>query len=78
MAVILQKMWYFYFILILFINQKLVQPLFAANIQNIITYVSVVLCLFMGVWVLNHLPLIDFRPFKVGNIEAGMKIRRRS
>jgi hypothetical protein len=34
--------------------------------------------LIYGVWVLNHLPLIDFRPFKVGNIEAGMEIRRRS
>jgi uncharacterized membrane protein YphA (DoxX/SURF4 family) len=64
-----------FFILILFLNQKLVQPLFQKNIQNIITYASVILCLFMGVWVLNHLPLIDFRPFKVGNnIEAGMAI----
>jgi hypothetical protein len=27
-----------------------------------------------GVWVLNHLPLIDFRPFKVGaNIQKEWK-----
>jgi hypothetical protein len=25
--------------------------------------------MFLGVWVLNHLPLIDFRPFKVGAIQ---------
>jgi hypothetical protein len=28
----------------------------------------------MGVWVLNHLPLIDFRPYKVGNNIQGMRI----
>jgi hypothetical protein len=31
--------------------------------------------MFLGVWVLNHLPLIDFRPFKVGaNIQKGMEV----
>ncbi|TRX03662.1 BT_3928 family protein [Flavobacterium gawalongense] len=64
-----------FFILILFFNKKLVQPLFSNNVQNIIIYTSVILCSFMGVWVLNHLPLIDFRPFKVGNnIQKGMRI----
>jgi hypothetical protein len=30
--------------------------------------------MFLGVWVLNHLPLIDFRPFKVGaNIQKGRR-----
>ncbi|MFV5700734.1 BT_3928 family protein [Flavobacterium sp. XS2P12] len=64
-----------FFILILFFNKKLVQPLFSNNVQNIIIYASVILGSFMGVWVLNHLPLIDFRPFKVGNnIQKGMRI----
>jgi uncharacterized membrane protein YphA (DoxX/SURF4 family)/peroxiredoxin len=64
-----------FFIFILFQNQKLVKPIFANSIQNIIAYASIILCMFMGVWVLNHLPLIDFRPFKVGaNIEKGMEI----
>lgn len=64
-----------FFILILFFNKKLVQPLFRNNVQNIIIYTSVILCSFMGIWVLNHLPLIDFRPFKVGNnIQKGMRI----
>jgi uncharacterized membrane protein YphA (DoxX/SURF4 family)/peroxiredoxin len=64
-----------FFILILFVNQKLVKPLFDKSVQNILAYVSIILCMFMGVWVLNHLPLIDFRPYKVGNnIQKGMEI----
>lgn len=64
-----------FFILILFFNKKQVQPLFSNNVQNIIIYASIILCSFMGVLVLNHLPLIDFRPFKVGNnIQKGMRI----
>jgi hypothetical protein len=44
------------------------------SVQNIITYASIILCMFLGVWVLNHLPLIDFRPFKVGaNIQKRWK-----
>ncbi|MGO4822093.1 MULTISPECIES: BT_3928 family protein [unclassified Flavobacterium] len=64
-----------FFILILFFNKHLVQPLFDKSIQNIIAYASIVLCMFMGVWVLNHLPIIDFRPYAVGNnIQKGMEI----
>lgn len=64
-----------FFILILFLNTSLVKPLFQKSIQNIIAYASIILCMFMAVWVLNHLPLIDFRPYKVGtNIEKGMEI----
>ena len=64
-----------FFILIMFFNQKLIKPLFKNNIQNIIVYGSIVLCSFMGVIVLNHLPIIDFRPFKIGNnIQEGMLI----
>ncbi|MCV9926771.1 DoxX family protein [Flavobacterium sp. LS1R49] len=64
-----------FFILILFINKELVKPLFSKSVQNIVAYVSIILCIFMGVWVLNHLPIKDFRPYKVGtNIEKGMEI----
>ncbi|MFV8335887.1 BT_3928 family protein [Flavobacterium sp. RSP29] len=64
-----------FFILILFFNQKLVKPLFSNNVQNIFIYASIVLSSLMGVWVLNHLPIIDFRPYKVGNnIQKGMRI----
>jgi len=64
-----------FFILILFINKNLIKPLFSSAVTNIITYASVVLCIFMAVWVLNHNPIKDFRPYKVGtNIEKGMEI----
>jgi uncharacterized membrane protein YphA (DoxX/SURF4 family) len=64
-----------FFILILFFNLKLVRPLFANKMQNTLAYLSIALCAFMGYWVLNHLPLKDFRPFKVGNnIQKGMEI----
>jgi uncharacterized membrane protein YphA (DoxX/SURF4 family)/peroxiredoxin len=64
-----------FFILILFLNKNLVQPLFQNAVQNMITYASIILCIFMAVWVLNHLPLIDFRPYQIGtNIEKGMEV----
>lgn len=64
-----------FFILILFVNQKLIKPLFSDKIQNILTLSSIALCAFMGYWVLNHLPLKDFRAYKVGtNIQKGMEI----
>jgi uncharacterized membrane protein YphA (DoxX/SURF4 family) len=64
-----------FFISILFFNTKLVKPLFGTKVQNGLAFASVTLCAFMGYWVLNHLPLIDFRPFKVGtNILKGMEI----
>lgn len=64
-----------FFILILFFNMKLVKPLFSNPVQNILSYLSVALCAFMGYWVINHLPLKDFRPYKVGtNIRKGMEI----
>lgn len=64
-----------FFILILFINKKLIKPLFVDPIQNILTLISVVLCIFMAYWVINHLPLKDFRPYKVGtNIRTDMTI----
>ncbi|MGO4771357.1 BT_3928 family protein [Flavobacterium sp. W22_SRS_FK3] len=64
-----------FFILILFFNQKLVKPLFSTPQTNFAVYVSVFLCAFMAVWVLNHNPIKDFRPYKVGtNIKKGMEI----
>ena len=64
-----------FFILILFYNQKYIKPLFADKIQNLLVLFSLVLCSFMGYWVINHLPLKDFRPYKVGtNIQKSMEI----
>lgn len=65
-----------FFILILFINKKLVKPLFYNNsIQNAIVFLGLASCIFMAYHVLNHLPIIDFRPYKAGtNIQKGMEI----
>lgn len=64
-----------FFILILHFNQKDIKPLFADKIQNILVLISIALCSFLGYWVLNHLPLKDFRPYKVGtNIRKSMEI----
>lgn len=64
-----------FFILILFYNQKQIKPLFSNTIQNFLAFASIALCSFMGYWVLNHLPLIDFRPYKLEtNIQKGMEI----
>ena len=64
-----------FFILILFINIKLVQPLFSDKVQNTLLIISILLCCFMGYWVINHLPIKDFRAYKVGNnIQKGMEI----
>ena len=64
-----------FFILILFINQKFINPLFTKSLRTIVVLGSIVACGIMGWWVLNHLPLKDFRAYSVGtNIEQGMSI----
>jgi hypothetical protein len=63
------------FILILFFNQHLIKPLFNKPMRNILVGISIFACLFMGYYVLSHLPLIDFRAYKVGtDIRKGMEI----
>lgn len=63
-----------FFVLILFINRKLIRPFLPKGLANGLVYLSVVLCGFMAYWVLNHLPLKDFRAYKVGNnIQKGME-----
>lgn len=62
-----------FFILILFFNIKFIKPLFSSKANTSIVVIALVLCCFMGYWVLNHLPLKDFRAYKIGtNIEEGM------
>ena len=64
-----------FFILILFINRKLIKPLFSNGVRNSIVYVALALCFFMAYWVLNHLPIVDFRAYSLGtNISKGMAI----
>ena len=63
------------FIILLFLGQKFIQPVFTSNIRKMVVLLSVAICGFYAYYVLNHLPQIDFRPYKIGaNIEEGMTI----
>lgn len=63
-----------FFILILFFNINRIKPILSKGLTDGLVGLSVILCAFMGYWVLNHLPLKDFRAYKVGtNIQKGME-----
>ena len=62
-------------IIILFVGSKYIRPLFTRSIRSIIVLFSLVICLAIGNHVLQHLPIIDFRPYKIGaNIRESMEI----
>lgn len=54
-------------ILILFFNRKYLTPYFAKASHRWIVFLSFMLCFIFAYYVLMHLPLIDFRAYKVGN-----------
>lgn len=60
-------------VLILFVGKRFIKPLFRSNTIRVVTLATVVFCIVYCYYVLNHLPVIDFRPYKIGaNIEKGM------
>jgi hypothetical protein len=63
------------FILILFFKNEYITPLWDKKYLKIITY-STLLCSFsLAYYVLIHLPVVDFLPYKVGvNIKEAMEI----
>ena len=62
-------------ILIIFFGTKYIQPFFTKGIRSILIFASFVACLGITYYVLQHLPIIDFRPYKIGaNIQEGMSI----
>ena len=64
-----------FLILILFFNQKFIQPILSKTPLNLAIFATYSLCLFMAYYVLQHLPIKDFRAYKVGtNIQKGMEI----
>ena len=62
-------------ILLLIFNQKYISPFFTNFSRSIIVFISFIGCLGFGYHVLMHLPVFDFRPYKVGaNIQEGMSV----
>ncbi|WP_282132798.1 BT_3928 family protein [Cellulophaga baltica] len=62
-------------IVIILIGKRYVLPIFSPSFNRIITGVSLAACVIFVYYVLNHLPAIDFRPYKIGaNIEEGMSV----
>ncbi len=62
-------------ILILFFGSKYIKPIFSKGVRSLVVFASFVGCLLFGYHVLQHLPVIDFRPYKVdANITEGMSI----
>ncbi len=60
-------------IVFLFIGRKYLKPLFGASMNRVLTTISILSCVIFAYYVLNHLPAIDFRAYKIGaNIEEGM------
>lgn len=63
------------FILILFFGQKYITPLVEKSKMKFIVMASLLFCVFITYQVLNHLPYIDFRAYKIGsNIQESMSI----
>ncbi|NQV77051.1 MAG: DoxX family protein [Lutibacter sp.] len=63
-----------FFILILVLKVKMIQPLFSVNIAKWTTFLSFFIFLYITYHVLVHLPILDFRPYAIGkNIPEGMK-----
>ncbi|WP_418498304.1 BT_3928 family protein [Flagellimonas sp.] len=62
-------------ILVLFFGRKYITPLFNTKTNWIVGGVALVACILFANHVLNHLPSVDFRPYKIGaNIEEGMTV----
>ncbi|WP_310992638.1 BT_3928 family protein [Aequorivita marina] len=62
-------------ILILFFGRKYIQPIFSKGVRSIIVFAAFVGCLGITYYVLLHLPIVDFRPYKIdANITEGMTV----
>jgi len=62
-------------IVLLVFGRKFITPLFRPFITKMIMVFSLMACVIYAYFVLNHLPVIDFRPYEIGkNIEEGMGI----
>ncbi|WP_033956704.1 BT_3928 family protein [Psychroserpens jangbogonensis] len=64
-----------FFILILFVGQKHIKPMLSKFGLTVSALLSFIVCLWFGYHVLMHLPLFDFRAYKIGdNLQENMKL----
>lgn len=62
-------------ILILYAGRTYITPFFKQQLVVAFLLASLLACISYVYYVLNHLPVIDFRPYEIGkNIEAGMSV----
>jgi len=62
-------------ILVLFFGRKHIAPFFTKSTRSILVFVSFVASMVFAYYVLQHLPWIDFRAYKIGaNIQEGMEV----
>ncbi len=62
------------FIVILILGLKHIKPLISKKVGSLATYASIFFSLIVVYYVLNHLPIIDFRAYSIGtNIAQGME-----
>lgn len=63
------------FTLILFYGRKYITPLFNTKTNWMVGGAALLACVLFANHVLNHLPSVDFRPYKIGaNIQEGMTV----
>lgn len=62
-------------IVILFFGRKYITPILPVNVHKWIVFASFTACLGFAYHVLMHLPVFDFRAYKIGvNIQKGMEV----
>ncbi|MCK0188365.1 BT_3928 family protein [Arenibacter sp. F20364] len=62
-------------IIVLFLGIKYIKSPFGDRAQRLIVGLSLLFSAIFAYYVLNHLPALDFRPYKIGaNIEEGMSV----
>ena len=60
-------------ILLLFFGRMYINRIFSPRATRIMVLIGLIFCCLLALHVIRHLPLIDFRPYKVGaNIQEGM------
>lgn len=61
-------------IVIIFRGQRYIKPILSKKTAISITSLALIGCIWMTTHVINHLPIVDFRAYKIGtDIEEGMK-----